>query len=340
MIWSALFFIVGFILLIYGSDVFVVSASRLAKKIGVSGFIIGITIVAFATSIPEFASTTFASIHGFNDIIVGNILGSNIINISLILGISALFTKLKIEDEVISRDAYVMVFITIIFFIFALNQKFSLYEGIIFLLIYAAYILFLFKQKKSFQAYGFEEFLVYFAKFEYVNDIQNGFSNNHHKHMRKKKWLSILKELGVMALSLGAITIGANGVVSGSIALANYFHLSQTLIGYVLMALGTSLPELSIALTAAKKGHANMAVGNLIGSNIANLMLILGVSSLINPIIIAENILTYVIPFMLFVSILSLLFIQDDTKISKIEGYTLIFMYVFFTSAMIYFRIL
>jgi cation:H+ antiporter len=343
MIFEIPIFLFGFFLLIKGANFFVTSASRIAKKLGVSEFIIGLTLVAFGTSVPELANAIISSFKGYGEIIIGNIVGSNIINISLILGSIAIIKPLEINKDIVNRDSYIMVFVAIVFYLFTLSGYVSFFEGVFFLIFYAVYILFLLKSKKLFVEYNFKEFLGYFLRFEYIVTLKELASNKDETFNRKKEKKNfrkeMIKDILFVVLSLIAIVKGADLVVDGAVVIANYFGFSQTLIGMSVIALGTTLPELSVSIVAAKKGLTNLAIGNLIGSNIANLLLIIGVASLIRPITITLSAMKFTIPFILFLSSLVLFFIKKDKKITRLSGTVLLILYFTFMAVSFIFKI-
>ncbi len=332
--------ILSIFLLSSGSDVFVDAVSRLAKRLGVSEFIIGLTMVAFATSLPELASTIVSAYQGHHGIIVGNVIGSNLANIGLILGLSAMISTLKVDTEVLKRDGYIMGFATLLFYIFALNKKISRLEAFFFILIYFAYILFLLKSKKLFKEYHFKEFFDYFLKFEYINTLYEitrppvlpdrriflKTERQAESYVKKK----MIKDGLLASASIVMVVVGANLLVSNSIWLASLIGIPQAFVGLTVVAIGTSLPELTVSLSAARKGFANMAVGNILGSNIANILLIMSVGSIVSPVEISVTNLVFVIPFLFFLSSLLMFFISLDGKIDRMKGSVLMILYIVF----------
>jgi len=329
-------FIIGLILLIKGSDYFVKSAAIIAKMLGVSEFMIGLTLVALGTSIPELASSVFASLKHESGIIIGNVIGSNIANIGLILGIASLIAVIKTNKEILKRDGYFMIFVSFLFFIFAIDKQISWYEGIFFLALYTAYIIFVFHMKTLFKGEDyFKSFIRYFISFGYLTIIKNSLIKGIKTKAKNKKKLPFLnltlaKEFLIVIISVTAVILGAKFLVDEAVFFANMFKIPSTLIGLSVIAIGTSLPELSVCIAAVKKGYGNIAVGNIIGSNIANILLILGVSSLISPISILKETLYYTIPFMIAISLFLLYAIRTAWKIKKYEGLALLLLYIAF----------
>ncbi|MBN2423144.1 calcium/sodium antiporter [Candidatus Woesearchaeota archaeon] len=336
MLTQILLFALGLVLLVKGSSIFVGSASRIAKKLGISDFIIGLTLVAFATSIPELSNSLISSVNGFNEIILGNIIGSNTVNLSIVLGLMAFIGVIKIERDTVSRDAVIMIFVFYLFFVFALNGKISRIESILLLLVYFSYIMYLFKPHKVFKEYRFIDFLKYLFTLGFLNTLFELF------RPKKKKYIDlhlktyscqiedILVDLLVIGVSMIIIVQGSRLVIDKTIWLASAFNVSQNVIAFTLVALGTTLPELTVSFMALKRGLKSMAVGNLIGSNIFNITFIIGLSSLIHPLIVVKNALIYTIPFMLFISSFCFFLMKSKPRLSRLEGSVLLTLYFSF----------
>ncbi len=240
--------ILGLYLLIKGSDWFVEGAASIALKRGVSQHLIGFTLVAFATSLPELATTVVSRAAGEADLAVGNILGSNVANIGLVLGFAALFLPIKSNREV-RRDAVFMLFSTLLLAAFLyLTRSLDIIMGAIFLITYGIYLRYLSK------------------------DVMN--NNDNSPRLPKS---SIKKEVVLLLLGFVLLTFGAEVLVKSSIKLAEDFSVSTGVIGLSIVAIGTSFPEFATSLTAALKKKEGIAIGNVLGSNAINLLLILGV---------------------------------------------------------------
>lgn len=386
----------GLFLLVKGADLFVTSSSWIAKRFGVSEFIIGLTLVSIGTSVPELASSLTASFERANGIVIGNILGSNIANIGLIASTAALLSSVKTEELMLRRDGYIMLFSAVLFSVFILDFRISRLEALIFLLLYFVYLLFLLdKVKKHEEDIYFKDFITYFFKFEYLFDlkakietgiqgriegtetetnvkeppeesgrkaetedlgaeyktnteIENENEIGIEDEIGTEKEIGIENEIGIedekeslsessllielikLIASGFAIIIGAKYFVEQSILFAQLLSIPETLIGISLVAVGTSLPELMVTVSAARSGYASIALGNVIGSNITNTFLILGCSGLFHPLTIGETTFYYIAPFMLFISFLLLLFIRTGWKIKRYEGLILILLYTGF----------
>ncbi|RXA20231.1 calcium/sodium antiporter [Methanosarcina sp. MSH10X1] len=331
---NLLILILGLVLLVKGSDYFVKSASTIAEKLGVSEFVIGLTLVAVGTSIPELASSIAASLQQASGIVVGNVVGSNIVNIGFIVGLAAVISPMKTEIEMLRRDGYIMLFAAVLFFAFALNRELSILESAFFILIFIAYVFFLFEEAEKYEGkLHFKEFVIYFFKFEYIvsarqklNCIRNGKTETENCEPRE----GFAKDILILIISCAAIIIGANFFVGRSIFFAELLGVPETIIGTTLVAVGTSLPELVVTLSAAKQGFGSIALGNIIGSNIANVFLILGLSGLIYPVAIEQISLFFTTPAMILISVILLVFISTGWEIKRWEGAALIAFYAAF----------
>nr|WP_209681739.1 calcium/sodium antiporter [Methanohalophilus levihalophilus] len=334
---NILVLVTGLILLVKGSDYFVKSASSIAKSLGVSEFVIGLTLVAVGTSIPELASCVAASLAQSSGIVIGNIVGSNIANIALIVGCAAILSVVKTDTEMLKRDGYIMMFAAILFLVLAFDLQLSKIEAVILILFYVAYVLFLFEDKSKYEGkFYFKEYIDYFFRFKYVKSINQRVKNGINNRSSGKKQSNeiaangISRDVLILVFSGIAVIIGARYFIEEAIFFAELFQVPDTFIGITLVAVGTSLPELMVTISAARKGYGNIAIGNVIGSNITNIFLILGISALIFPLEITRISLSLTIPFMIFITAVLLWFINTHWEIRKIEGIALIFLYVIF----------
>ena len=258
-----LLLLVGFILLIKGADFFVDGSSSVAKLIGIPGFVIGLTVVAMGTSAPEAAVSITAGLQGSNEIAISNVIGSNIFNLLVVAGTCAVIKPYKIEKELLHRDFPVNLAVTVVLFLMALtSMTFTRLNGILMLICFVAYIAFIlfvaFKNRET----------------QTDDDVKT-----------MKPFWSIVAILG----GLAAVIFGGDMVVDNATEIAKALGWSETFIGLTIIAIGTSLPELVTSIVAARKGESGLALGNVIGSNIFNIMLILGLSSSITPIPVDTN---------------------------------------------------
>ncbi|MBW2965728.1 calcium/sodium antiporter [Candidatus Woesearchaeota archaeon] len=339
--FEALLLILGLILLVKGADYFIKSAASIAKKLGISEFIIGLTLVALGTSIPELASSIVASMKNATGIIIGNVVGSNIANIGLIIGVAATIALIKTKKAMLNRDGYIMLFVTGLFYLFMINGIISRIEAGIFLLLYIGYIIFLIEEKPEFEEYHFGHFLRYFLRFQYLITIKSRiFSPKDKKkkeippaqkrEMKELFKVGLIKDFLIVIIAGSAVVLGAKYLIESAIFFANLFNIPENMIGLSIIAVGTSLPELMVSISAARKGYGNIAIGNIIGSNITNILLIIGVSGLILPISIIKSTLYYTAPFMIFMSLLLLIFIRSYWSIRRIEGTIFLVLYAVF----------
>ena len=254
MVLQVFILLVGFLLLVKGADWFVEGAAGIAKKLGIPQLIIGLTIVAMGTSMPEAAVSITAALQENAGITIGNIVGSTILNILIILGVTALITNVAIQKSTLYYEIPYMIAITIVLMIFGITGgEISFIEGIIFWLLFIVFLGYLFVMSKKGNSQENEE----------VKDIP--------------VWKCILFMLvgGVMVVK------GSDFAVSGASAIARFFGMSERFIGLTIVAFGTSLPELVTSVTAAKKGNAGIAIGNIVGSNIFNILFVIGTTALI-----------------------------------------------------------
>jgi len=326
-------FVISLIVLTWGSDKFVKTSAAIAEKLGISEFMIGLTLVAVGTSLPELASSITAAIHRESGIVIGNIVGSNIANIGLVIGIASIICVIKAEEKMLIRDGFIMMFATIIFYVFMATGTLSRLHAVIFLAMYFAYIIFIFEtMNKSRDEYHFAAFLRYLFGFRYIRTL-----HAHIKKEIKKKRVKgefrksgLIKDLLWVLVSLPAVILGAQYMVDSAVSIAQLLNVPNAAIGVSLVAFGTSVPELSVAVAAARKGYGNIAVGNIIGSNIANILLVGGASALISPLEITEITLLLTAPFMIITSLMLLFFIESKWQLHKYEGAAFIAVYLIF----------
>jgi len=292
--------IIGFVFLIKGSDFFVDGASSIASLLKIPTIIVGLTIVAFGTSAPEAAVSITSSLTGNNAMAVSNVIGSNLFNILMVIGVSALLGDLLMEKSVLNKDLPFLVAITILFAAFILiGWNITNIEGIILLIILIAYVLYLIRSSKK--------------------------SANANKVEKAK--LSLPKSIIFIVIGLAGIILGGDLVVNSASDIAMALGMSETLVGLTIVAIGTSLPELVTSLTALKKGENQLVIGNVIGSNIFNILFVLGASSAISAIPLDSSLLIDVV-FMLAVTILCFIFGKTQEKYDKKEGIILVALFI------------
>ena len=292
---------VGLFFLYYGGELLVTGSLRLAQAFKISPFIIGATIIGFGTSTPELAVSLMASLQDSGDLALGNIIGSNITNIGLVLGLTALIVPLTIEKQRFIDESPPLIITSLIIVVFAWNNYLGRTEGFIMICLLVIYLWRAFQTKEKTDLDLSEDHL--FSEY--------GGSS----------FQTLLVILGIIMLILGA-----NWIVEGATGIARKLGVSEWFIGVSIVALGTSLPELVSSLIAAKKGHGEMAIGNVFGSNIFNILMVIGTTSLIQPLSIGEEIYTDLI-YTTALTCLLLLLIGMGNVISKRDGIILIVCY-------------
>lgn len=260
---SLLIMVVGFILLIKGADWFVDGAAGIAAKLGIPQLVIGLTIVAMGTSAPEAAVSISSALKGNAEITIGNIVGSNIMNILVILGLASAITAIRVAKSTVNYEIPFMIAITVLLLFFGYTgNAVNFIEGIILWLCFILYFIYLFMMAK-----GSRE------------------KEEENTGKQKNAWLLVLLILVGMVM----IVVGSNFTVDGATKIAKIIGISERFIGLTIVALGTSLPELVTSVTAAKKGNADIAIGNIVGSNIFNILFVVGTTALITPVAFASN---------------------------------------------------
>lgn len=311
-----LFFVAGLLLLIIGAEMLVRGSSRIASFLGISPLIIGLTVVAFGTSSPELAVSVKSSFAGQADIAVGNVVGSNIFNILFILGLSAAITPLAASRQLIRLDVPVMIGVSVLFFIFGLNGVVSRLEGAVLTAGFFAYT----------------GFLVYLGRKE------NGTTDEFKEEFSYKRGRSAARDWAVNILvsiaGLALLVLGSRWLVDGAVHMARGLGVSELIIGLTIIAAGTSLPEVATSVMASIKGERDIAVGNIIGSNIFNILSVMGITSLVsaNGVGVPGSALSFDIPVVLAVSAACLPILFTGYTIARWEGALFLAYYVLYTS--------
>lgn len=298
--------LVGFVLLIKGADFFVEGSSAVAKKLRIPSMIVGLTIVAIGTSMPELAVSVSAALAGSNEIAISNVVGSNIFNLLVVCGVCSLFAPLAVSKTTLKVDFPIVIGCTVLLIgMCFIGNNVNRIEGAVLLVLFITYISALVRQAlKSRANAGVTE-----KKEENKKDIP--------------VWLCIIYIVGGIA----AIKFGGDFVVDGAKTIATKLGMSDTLVGLTVVAVGTSLPELVTSVVASRKNEVDMAFGNVIGSGICNTLFILGLSSAISPIsVIQDNIID--IAVLIVVSIIAYLFVRSKRTLERWEGIIMLVIYV------------
>ena len=297
--------IVGFVLLIKGADLFVDGASSVAAKLKVPSLIIGLTVVSIGTSLPEAAVSVSASLSGNNSISLGNVIGSNIFNLLMVVGVSSAILPIVTDRDMLKRDMPINIGVTVLLGILLFDGNLSRLEALLLLLLLVAYMFLL---------------------------IRSALKNR--VEAEETKVLSWAKSIVFIVLGVAAIIGGGQLVVNSAKTIAMALGMSETLVGLTVVAIGTSLPELVTSVVAARKGDSGIAMGNVIGSNLFNILFILGMAGVIKPLT-ADAAFFIDTGILLGISALMLLFAFTKRKISRVEGITCVLLYVAYTAYII-----
>lgn len=312
--FSAILIGIGFILLIKGADFLVDGSSNIAKRFHIPEIVIGLTIVSIGTSLPELIVSVKSAISGHSDMSVGNVIGSNICNLLLILGLASTISPLTFKRETRLIEIPMCLVLTIIFGIFCnTNGGISRLEAVILIVLFAIFIIYTIIMGKKGEKFDQEE-----------GQKQETKSDN-------KKQVPMLVNIAYIIFGILALKVGGDLVVDNSIIIAEYFKVSEQIISLTIVAIGTSLPELVTSVVAAIKGNSDISIGNILGSNIFNMALIMGISALINPITynLAYNI---EIEILIIASIVLALFpvIPPKNKMSRRNGILYLILYLIY----------
>ena len=305
--------IIGFVFLVKGADLFVEGSSSIAKKLKVPSIVIGLTIVAIGTSLPEAAVSITASVTNNNALAISNVLGSNIFNLMVVIGVCAILTPVAVQKDVVRRDLPFSVICALLLLVLGYMGSMSLghVDGIILLLLYIAFLGFMIYTAMKARKAGNENSSEVVAEAEEI------------------KIMSVPKSILFIIIGAVGIMIGGDVVVDSAVNIATSFGMSQTLVGLTIVALGTSLPELVTSVVAAKKKEVDMALRNAIGSNVANILMILGIASSISPIPFHMEDLIDICVLVAF-SLLIWLFAWTKKRIDKGEGLVMVVLYVIY----------
>jgi cation:H+ antiporter len=310
MLTSIISLVSGFILLIWSADAFTNNGAKIANIFKISPLIIGILIFGFGTSAPEMLVSGLAAFEGHPELSVGNAFGSNILNIALVLGVTAMIIPIKIELKVIKKEWFYLMFATLVAGLLLWDRHLGVMDGSILLVLLAAFLLYTYSESKK----EHHEF----------DNLSSSVDGNH----KGKIWTILL-------ISFIVLLVSAKLIVFGGTSLAVQFGVSDLIIGLTVVALGTSLPELAVSITSAVKKQHEMVVGNIIGSNLFNTVGVLAIPGLISPLVVPEKLITRDYPFMLVLTTLIFLFVASrkfskESAISRLEGILFILILCFY----------
>ena len=307
MVFTIFQLIGGFFLLYLGAEWLVHGASRLAKSLGVKPLVIGLTVVAFGTSAPELLVSVTAALKKESAIALGNVIGSNIANIGLVLGISALFWPLKCSVTTVKREIPIMILSPVILYLFTINGKVGLSEGLILFICLCLFI-------------GYNYFFIRREPPQVATEVSKIYGTFFNNGNTKLKWC------GLIILGLGTLLVSAHFVIRSAVTIAESIGISHKFIGLTLVAVGTSLPELITSAVAALRKEPDISVGNVVGSNIFNIFSVIGITAMITPLTVNQGFLLEFIGVTFF-SVLLIPLMLTENRISRLEGFWLVVLY-------------
>jgi cation:H+ antiporter len=321
---SAIYVLFGFAGLIWSADRFVLGASTTARNLGVSPLVIGLTIVAFGTSAPEIFTSATASLQGAPSIAVGNALGSNIANLGIVLALTVLIHPIEIPLSLLKKELPALLFVSGLCFIIFFDLTLNMFDGLLLLVVLLVFIWRLMQNMT-------------FLEKEHVN--QEGDIINAEEVTEYIADMSTQKALVLLVFGLVLLIISSNILVEGARSIATTLGVSELVIGLTVMAIGTSLPELATSITSAFKGHYDLVLGNIIGSNIMNILLVLPVPAFLSPFVMESEVLTRDYPTMIVITLGCTYFLymraRQGKKIGRMAGTVLLAMYIAYTASLI-----
>lgn len=312
-------FLLGLVLLIVGAELLVRGATRLAVGFGITPLVVGLTVVAFGTSAPELAITIQSSVAGQGDLAIGNVVGSNITNVLLILGLAAVITPLTVAQKLIRLDVPLMIGVSILMLLLGLDMRYGLLDGALLVLGIIAYTVFAIVQSRR-ESKQIES--------EYAEE---------YAQPRRPTPVRRLRDLVLIAVGLILLTIGSRWMVDGAVSFARSAGISELVIGLTIIAIGTSLPEIAATVVASLRGERDIAVGNVVGSSIFNILSVLGVGALVAPggIAVSATALAFDIPVMIAVAIACLPIFLNGHTIYRWEGALFLCSYAAYTAYLV-----
>ena len=321
MLLQSILFVVGISGVYFGAEWLVKGSSKLSRDLGIKPIVIGLTVVAFGTSSPELAVSLTASIKGSNDIAIGNIIGSNIANIGLILGVAAIVLPLKVEKVIMRRELPLMIGISAGLYIMAIDRKIGFVDG---LLLFTGIILFI----------GYQIYHTLNSKKESRNSTasnpvsKTGTPESTTEESQTRRHL--LSNIIYIVIGLACLLVGSHVLVKSAIFIAGSFGISEMVIGMTVVAFGTSVPEMATSVVSVLKKESDICVGNVIGSNIFNILLVLGSVALVRPLNVERGTLFFEFPIMLLFSLALIPMIRGRLMVNRLAGVVLVSGYLAF----------
>jgi len=328
MVLLAVFFLLGIFALYIGAEALVRGSVRISHMLGISPIIMGLTVVAFGTSAPEFAVSLVAALQHSRDIAIGNIVGSNIANIGLIIGLSALFQPLTVRKSVLFKEVPILLVATVLVFFFFKNLLLSRMEGFVLLGLMALFLLYMIQsarkehREREIPLPAEEEIRPYEEQYP-VSFLVKIYNRVRYSQSFAVNGIVVL--VGILLL-----TLGSNWLIRAARDMARMIGISDVVIGMSVVAIGTSLPELATSLVSAIKKQADISLGNIIGSNIFNTFFVLGTIGAINPISVEQKVAFYLVPIMILFTVLFVIFMITEKRIVRWEAGVLFVGYIIF----------
>lgn len=311
--------IAGLVLLVVGAEALVRGASRIAATFGISSLVIGLTVVAFGTSSPELAVSVMSSLSGASDIALGNVIGSNIFNVLFILGVSALIIPLVVHQQIIKMDVPILIGLSLLTWWMAADGNIQIWEGAVLILLGIAYTILLIRMSKK-------------EKKAVQHEYDEAFGEQPAKDPKTKIWMSALFVLAGLAL----LILGSRWLVDGAVYIAKSLGVSDLVIGLTIIAAGTSLPEVATSIIAALRGERDIAVGNVVGSNLFNIFFILGIAAVSGGgIAVADSAIRFDLPVMTVVAFACLPIFFTGSRLDRWEGAVFLLYYIAYTAYLI-----
>lgn len=321
---TIIFLVIGFVFLLYGAELLVRGAAYLANELGVSSLAIGLTVVAFGTSAPELTVSLNSVYTGQADISVGNIVGSNILNILLVLGLSSVVTPMLVSRQILRFDLPLMIGVSIVAYLFALDGNIQTWEGLILVIGLIAYVLYSFRKNQA------------------LTGLQEELPPPKSPIVQKIKWLpEWLYNIFLLGVGFFLLLTGSNWLVDSSVSLARYWGVSELVIGLTVISIGTSLPEIATAIVSGFRKKNDIAVGNVVGSNLFNLMMVMGLTATVAPggLSISSIAVSLDLPFMVMIAVLAYPIFYTNWAVDRWEGLLFLLLYSGYTYYLLMYNI-
>ncbi|MCH8811255.1 MAG: calcium/sodium antiporter [Gemmatimonadetes bacterium] len=311
MTYEILLFVGGVGVLYFGAEWLVRGASRLAASLGVSPIVVGLTVVSMGTSAPELVISVVASLGGSPDLAVGNVMGSNLANVGLVLGISAILRPLRVSTKIVTREVGVMVLITALLLPIIWDLHIDRFEGALLVTMLVLYLTYVYRSSKK------------------EDPEESGEYAEHRKETDGLSFRALARDIGFICLGVTGLVLGAFVITESALALAEAMGVSELVIGLTLVSVGTSLPELATCAVAALRDEADIAVGNILGSNIFNITFVLGITSIVSPLSFSSEVLRFEYLAVMAITVMMVLIVRHRLVIRRREGVALLSAYVF-----------